>query len=266
MIHDLQKASLMKRFSAFLLDFVVMLMLFVGIMLIVSPITNFDSYLDKVDVRLTEIKEKHNISALEEESGILFSDFQYKTEEEKAQMPEEITKAYNDCTMEINKDNEIMKLFETILSLAIVIVSISMLITFIIIHFIVPLLFKNGQTLGKKIFGIAVMRTDGIKITPFVLFVRAILGKYTIGTMLPIIMLLMLLFGPNPLIPLMVIAAILLIQVVLLFTSKTRSLIHDHLASTVVVDMQSQMIFDSVEAKQEYQQRLHDEANDKATY
>jgi len=27
-----------------------------------------------------------------------------------------------------------------------------------------PLLFKNGQTLGKKIFGVALMRNDGVRI------------------------------------------------------------------------------------------------------
>ena len=123
---------------------------------------------------------------------------------------------------------------------------------------------QNGQTLGKKIFALGVMRTDCVKISPMILFVRTVLGKYTIGTMVPILMLLSLLFGVPPLMPMAVILLVLLLQVVLFITTKTNSFIHDSLASTVVVDFQSQMIFDSIEAKNEYILRLHAEDAEKA--
>ena len=141
-----------------------------------------------------------------------------------------------------------------------------MLIAFVILEFIVPLLLKNGQTIGKKVFSIAVMRVDAVRITPLVLFVRSILGKYTIGTMVPLIMLLTLLFGATPLMPIAILLGVLIIQILLFIFTKTNSLIHDSLASTVVVDLQSQMIFDSVEEKTEYQLRLHNEAANKANY
>ena len=110
------------------------------------------------------------------------------------------------------------------------------------------------------------MRSDCVRISTNVLFIRTILGKYTISTMVPVLMLLALFFGANPIIPLTVILLILLLQVVLLITSKTNSLIHDNLASTVVVDFQSQMIFDSPEALNEYKLRLHREEAEKAEY
>ena len=263
---DLQKASIMKRFSAFLLDIILIIIVFMASMLAMSNITNYDSYLNGLEERLTSIQEKHNIAALEEEYGILFNDYQYMFEDEVSQLPKEVQEAFNECNKEMNNDGESIKLYETIMSLSMVIVSVSMLVAFILLEFVVPLFFKNGQTLGKKIFAIAVMRTDGVKISPIILFIRTILGKYTITTMVPIIMVLMLAFGSTPLIPLAVLLLILLIQLVLIIRTKTNSLIHDTLSSTVVVDFQSQMIFDSVEAKNEYLLRLHNEAVDKADY
>lgn len=266
MIYDLQKASLMKRFSAFLLDIMLLFMLFTALMLLVSSVVGYDTYLYGLEDRLTSIQEKHNVPVIEKEYGIKFNEFQYMFPDEVAKLPQEVQVAFKACTEEMNKDSEAIKLYETIMSLSIAIVSISMLLSYIILEFIVPLLFKNGQTLGKKMFSLAVMRTDCVKITPIVLFIRTILGKYTIGTMVPLVMLLTLAFGSTPLMPLTVIALIFLIQIVLLITTKTNSLIHDSLASTVVVDLQSQMIFDTVEAKNEYQLRLHKEATDKSDY
>ena len=92
-----------------------------------------------------------------------------------------------------------------------------------------------------------------------ILFVRAILGKYTIGTMVPILMVLALMLGAPPIMPLSVLLLVLLLQIVFLITTKTNSLIHDSLASTVVVDFQSQMIFDSLEAKNQYILRIQNE-------
>ena len=266
MNYDLQKASLMKRFSAFLLDFVLLVMLFTGTMLVVSSLTNYDLHFNALESRLTEIQEKHGVPELEKASGVLFNEFQYMYDEEKALLPENVLNAYTECTQEMNDDSVTIKLYETIMSLSILIVSVSMLISYIILEFILPLIFKNGQTLGKKIFSIAVMRTDSVKISPMLLFIRAILGKYTIGTMIPLVMVLMLLFGSTSIIAISIIVLILLLQVVLLITTKTRSMIHDYLSSTVVVDYQSQMIFESVEAKQEYQLRIHKETADKASY
>lgn len=258
----------MKRISAFLLDFILTVMIFTGCMLLVANITNYDANLTALEDRLTSIQEKHGIAQIEEkfENKYKFSDYQLMFEDDIAKLPEEVQTVFKACNEEMNTDNESIKLYEIIMTLSILIVSISMLISFIILEFVVPLIFGNGQTLGKKIFSIAVMRVDCVKITPQVLFIRSILGKYTISTMVPLIMLLTLFFGSLPLMPLLVIAAILLIQIIMLIVTKTNSLIHDSLASTVVVDLQSQMIFDTVEAKNEYVLRLHKESVDKADY
>ena len=272
MIYDIQKASLTKRLSAFLFDFVLMTILVTGFMLLLSTILGYDGYSQSLQDRLISINEKHHISELEEkykdseEYVVDFQQYQYMLEEERAALPEEVRTAFNACLDEINKDEEAIRLYATIMNLSLVILSCSILLSYLVLEFAVPLALKNGQTIGKKIFSIALMRSDCVKISPMVLFIRTVLGKYTISTMVPALMLLMLLFGAAPIMPLAVILLILFLQVVIMITSKTNSLIHDSLASTVVVDLQSQMIFDSPEALNEYKLRLHREDAEKAEY
>ena len=266
MIYDLQKANFFKRVSAFLVDLILVAMLFTAGMLVISRLLDYDSHLLALEERLTSIQDKYNITEIEKQYKVSFNEYQYMLPEETDILPDEVKLPFEACKEEMNTDKASIKLYETIMSLSILIVSISMLIAFVILEFIVPLLLKNGQTIGKKVFSIAVMRVDAVRITPLVLFVRSILGKYTIGTMVPLIMLLTLLFGATPLMPIAILLGVLIIQILLFIFTKTNSLIHDSLASTVVVDLQSQMIFDSVEEKTEYQLRLHNEAANKANY
>ena len=146
-----------------------------------------------------------------------------------------------------------------IVNLTLLITSIGILLSFVILEFIVPILFKNGQTLGKKAFGIAVMRFDGVKIGTPILFVRAILGKYTLETMVPVLFIIMLYFGMTGGIALLLIGALLIGQLILIFSTRARTPLHDVIANTVTVDMASQMIFESQEAMLAYKKDLHAE-------
>ena len=191
-------------------------------------------------------------------------------ERELNNLPTDVRTTFDACykaTQEaIFTDREMIGLFEILVNLSLAILSISLLISFLLLEFLVPMLFKNGQTVGKKIFSIAVMRVDGVRVNGVIMFVRSMLGKYTIETMIPVIILIMMRFGVGSIVTLGVVVLILLFEVILVIATKTNSFIHDILSSTVVVDLQSQMIFDSVEAKKEYQLRLHDEEAKNAKY
>jgi uncharacterized RDD family membrane protein YckC len=265
MIYDLQKASLTKRLSAFLFDFVFMSILVVGFAWMLSVILGYDGYLNKQTELTNKILENHQISETEKKYNVSYDNYAYMTDEEKTAVPEEVKIVFDKCNEELRSNTDLLLVKEMILSLFLTNLSLSLLLSFLVWEFAIPLWLKNGQTVGKKIFSVAIMRNDGIRITPFVLFTRTILGKYTIGTMVPVLMVLMLLFGAAPLIPLSVLLLILLLQIVLYITSRTNSLIHDYVAATVAVDFQSQMIFDSAEAKNAYILRIHSEDTDKQT-
>ena len=110
------------------------------------------------------------------------------------------------------------------------------------------------------------MRYDSVKINNITLFVRTVLGKYTIETMVPILILIMIYFGQIGIVGTIIIGLLLILQIAMIASTKTNSAIHDMLANTVTVDMASQMIFDSPEALLEYKQRVHAEAVERAEY
>ena len=100
------------------------------------------------------------------------------------------------------------------------------------------------------------MRVDGVRVSRLSLFVRALLGKYTVETMVPILIGLMLMFGTIGFTGTIVLVLLLGLQIGVMIYTHTNSMIHDLFASTVVVDMASQMIFDTPEALLAYKEKV----------
>ena len=144
--------------------------------------------------------------------------------------------------------------------------SIGILVAIGLIQFAIPMILKNGQTVGKKVFGLGVMRTDGVRVNGQIMFIRAILGKYTVETMVPLMMLLWIFTGRAGILSLIIIALIFIGNIIMMSITRTNSAIHDMLANTVTVDMASQLIFDSPEALLEYKKEIHRQAAERAEY
>lgn len=266
MVYDLQKASLMKRFSAFLLDLILFIILATGFMWLISSITGYDDYSNTISEKMAIIESEFAIPAITEEYEIDLNSYSIMSDEEKSKLPQEVVTSLEDCIKAINSNKEIANIYIKMMSLMLLMVSLSLFLSTFLLEFVVPIIFKNGQTVGKKIFSIAVMRIDGVKISTVILFVRSILGKYTIETMIPAIILLMMFYGVGSIVTIAIIPLILIFQIILVATTKTNSMIHDILSSTVTVDLQSQMIFNSVKDKEEYQLRIHNEDAQNAKY
>ena len=259
MIYDLQKANMLKRFMAFLLDFIILIILITGFMWVLSSATNYSTYSESLSTQIQDIEKSYGIPSITEEYEVTTDSYSVMTKDERDKLPEEVRNTLESCIKEINSNQEISKTYMKVISLMLMMVSVSILLSVVILEFIVPLCLKNGQTIGKKIFSLAVMRIDGVRATPLIMFARSILGKYTVEIMIPTMLILMLFFGMGSIVTIAVVILIALFELILVIATKTNSLIHDILAATVVVDYQSQMIFDSVEAKEEYQLRIHSE-------
>lgn len=249
MIYDLQKASPLKRASAWLLDIILLVILACGIGMVLSAALNYDQH----SQTLAACYEKY-----EKEFGIDFDVYSELTEEEQAR--------YEAANAALQKDQEAMLAYSKVVNLSLTIVSLSILASYLTLEFGVPLLFGNGQTVGKKVFGIGLMRVDGVKVTPFALFVRTVLGKYTIETMIPVLMAMMIFIGLIGILGPAIILGLLILQIALIVTSKTNSALHDHMAATVAVDLASQMIFNTPEDLMEYKKQVHAEQVKKQTY
>ena len=253
MYFDLQKANMYKRISAFLFDIIILGIVVAGVGFLLSDTLNYDSYLASLENSYAEYEEKYGIEF--EISG-----------EEYEKLSLEKQESYNEAYEALTGDDEVMKTYGIVVNLTLVIISISILAGYLIMEFFIPLYLKNGQTLGKKIFGIGVMHVSGIRITPVLLFIRTVLGKYTLETMVPVLIVMMIFFNTVGLPGTVILGLILLVQIILVITTKTNSFIHDILAKTVVVDMASQMIFDDGAALLAYKKELHAEEVSRSDY
>ena len=144
--------------------------------------------------------------------------------------------------------------------------AISIFLAYLALEFFVPLKLRNGQTIGKKVFGIGVMRTGSIKINAVSLFIRTVLGKYTIETMIPVLISILIFFGAMGVVGIAIMALLFIVQVCLLFGNGRRAVIHDLLADSVTVDLASQMIFDTEADLLAYKQKLHSEKAARQSY
>lgn len=249
MICDLQKASLLKRFSAFLLDFILICIIAVGAAALFSLILNFDKTYDVYYDRY-EIVFQASDEQIRQELGIDFSwtdGVDKLTPEQKTKYDQYVEK----LSEALNKDEQLVIAYNNVIILTLTIVPLSIFVAFVLLEFVVPLILKNGQTVGKKVFGIAVCHTNGVRLRTFSLFVRGVIGKYTIETMVPIFLILMMFFRGG-VTALVVIGLLLVLQLVLLIKTKTRSFIHDVISYSCEVDLSSQMIFDTEDDRLRY--------------
>lgn len=242
-----------KRISAFLFDFIMRMMLIAGFALLFSALFGYDAKVEEYE----KLSDKY-----EAEYGI---DLDISTEEFEL-LPEEVKAKYTAADEAFARDADAARLSALILNLTLLIAIFGILFAYIALEFAVPLFFKNGQTLGKKIFGIAVMRDDGVKITPAILFVRSILGKCTAEALVPLAIVMLILLGSAGIIGLLALLLLAGFEVFLMVKTKTNSCIHDVLSYTVAVDMASQMIFENEEAMIAYKNKIHSEEADKADY
>ncbi len=253
MIFDLQKAGMWKRASAFLFDMIILGMAVAGFAFLFSMLFGFDKH----NAALNAAYEKY-----ESEYGVVFE----ITEEEYIQKSEEEVQTYQDAYAALIADKDAMYSYNMVVNLTMLISTLAILAAYLILEFAIPVKLGNGQTLGKKIFGVGVMRTDGVKVTAPLLFIRTILGKFTIETMIPVLIAVMIFFNMLGIVGTLILGLILLLQIVLMITTDTNSCIHDLLAKTVTVELSSQMIFENEEEMIAYKNKVHAEKVARQTY
>lgn len=243
MITDLQKASMLKRISAYILDMILLLIAVTGLALLLTIAFDYDSYQETLNAAKLSYAEQYGVD--------LNAEYSSMTEEQKA--------SYEKALEALNKDEEALRAYNMMANLMLLISSLSIFAAYLLLEFILPLILKNGQTVGKKVFGLGLVRADSVRISSLALFTRTVLGKYTIETMIPVSIVLMILMGSLGIEGTLILLVLLLAQIILLIVTKTRSCIHDLMAGTVVVELSSQMIFASSEEMLAYRKRIHAE-------
>ncbi len=229
---NLQKGSLSKRLAAYMLDMILVVILATGVAALLASVLHYDSYVETFYTGYEQYQQEYGV-----EFGITQEQYDAFTPEEKEN--------FDRATEALNQNEEFLYAYNMMANLLLLILTVSILVAYLLLEFLIPAKLGNGQTVGKKIFGLAVMRANGVKLNTVTLFIRGILGKYTIETMVPVMIIIMIILGSLGVLGTAILVLILAVQVIMLIATHTNSAIHDLLSNTVVVDMASQRIFGS---------------------
>lgn len=146
--------------------------------------------------------------------------------------------AYQDAKNDLLNYPSYFAMMQELFNLQIQIFVVALLFVLILLHLLVPLLFKNGQTLGKKLFSIGLATKEGYRIKywqhliRFVVFaIETLFGFYTVfvGYLIP--------------------------YTFIVFSKNNRAP-HDYAASTMIVDMKTSLIFSNKEEADAYDQKI----------
>lgn len=121
----------------------------------------------------------------------------------------------------------------------------SALIASTITYILIPLIFKNGVTLGKKAFGLCLADIDGYVIENYQLVMRAVpLDVVTLAQLIPIWSTIIVSFA--------IIMVIFLVSFSLAMASPKKCSLHDFTGRTIVVNARTSILFDNVADEEEY--------------
>lgn len=246
MVVDLQKASFWKRVAAWMLDGILLCVLAVGCGTLLAGVLHYDTHAENLQAAYDKYETQY---------GVVFE----MTAEEYAAMTEQEQKNYDAAYAALLTDQVAVIAYNKVLNQSLIIVTFSILAAVLALEFGVPLWLGNGRTVGKKIFGLGLIRTDSVQVNSMQLFARAVLGKFAVETMIPVYIAMMIFFGNMGFVGTLALMALALVQLVLLIVTRNNSQIHDLLAGTVVVDIASQTVFRDTEELIAYTKRIHAE-------
>ena len=241
MAFSLQKASFWKRISAYMIDTVLMIFLALAFSLVTHTIFKVDERIETVNAFRTQYAQDYGVDlelAQKDPSTI--------TKEEKADYDENYKK-FEEMNEAISKDKAAQEANADFLSSLLASFAISLFVSNLVLNFVLPLFLKYGRTIGKRVFGLAVIRSSGVKISSPVLFIRSVVGLYAMETMFPLIILMMIWFGMLGIIGTIILIGFGGLQIGCMIKTQANQSIHDLLTDSVVVDMASQTIYESNE-------------------
>ena len=136
MITDLQKASMWKRISAWLLDIILLSVIVVGIGALLSLATGYDGHTQDLEDAYARYETQYAVT------------FDIRAEAFSAMTPEE-QQNYNAAYDALIADEDVLYVYNLVLNLTLVITTLAILLGYLIMEFVLPLILGNGQTIGN---------------------------------------------------------------------------------------------------------------------
>ena len=138
MIYDLQRASMWKRISAWLLDAILLCIIATLMAFVLAAVTNYDGYSEQLDARYTYFEKQYGVSR-----NLTQEQVNAMTDEERANLT-----AASDA---IAADEEALSAYNMMLQLIIIMTSFGILLGYVVLEFAVPMVLGNGQTDRKSV-------------------------------------------------------------------------------------------------------------------
>lgn len=129
------------------------------------------------------------------------------------------------------------------------VVTMEIIISFLIPVFIfyvgLPLCLKNGQTLGKKLFGLALANKEGYIVEPWRILLRVV----------PVVIVMLSFLIPiweSEWLIAIVVSVVFLSSFALAMASPSKSSLHDYCAGTIVIDYKASKLFENSAQEEKY--------------
>lgn len=260
--YEIKQAKISTRIYAFLIDLLIFIVIFSASMFLLN--TYSKDYNDSKKIYDEKCLEHNLVIEKTNENGEKYTanwtvyDFMMSSfsspgchvekEEDIKDVSDECQIEYSDFLTKQNevfgKDEVAVSTYNKIVKYRIGFYAISSFLALLIINIVFPLIFKNGQTLGKKVFKLGLVSKKGIKVNfaniglrfligifafevfPFMLYL-AVSNVYTIGLLLGM--------------------ALSFVNFCLFIFTKNHVMVHDYVGGTVVVDLHTTIVFNSVE-------------------
>jgi len=211
-----------RRFGAFIVDLCLVVVLTVVIALPLRSISGYAATSDRMNAIFDRIAAEHGVDI-----NITNQQYNALSEEEKL--------AIDAALVDISEDTEAAELYAKTVRLLFIVIFSSLLVSVVLLELVLPLIFKNGQTIGKKLMRFEVQRRDGEPLNLVTMLLRSITGKFFIDYGLPVFFFLSFIYANAGRTPLIGLLMLTLAQIVCIAVTSDRRALHDIIASTVVV-------------------------------
>ncbi len=122
---------------------------------------------------------------------------------------------------------------------------VSIFVSGALVYIVVPLILKNGQTFGKKAFGLGLANSDGYKLINSRLIMRFVPFAVVDISLFFLILV-------NLYLVLLIILIIFLVSFALAMSSPKRMALHDLTGRTIVVDIKASTLFETIDQEEAY--------------
>ncbi len=230
-IYSSTKPTYFRRILAFFLDLVLFLVLFTGACILSSSIIGLQDSQNQLNEKYIE----HNVYVLNENNEYEFC------------VDKDGSTTCKIAWENFNKDEVACELYDSIAVKTTYVAALGIFISELILEFFVPVLLKNGRTVGMFCIGLGLIDNRGIKVTTLQLFMRFLFGKFIVVSMLPLFLFMYHFFGLFPGYGLILSLLIIVINALMKLFTPNRIGFVDAIGKTYMVENDQQIYVDTLE-------------------